>query len=333
VLGHWLTFAGLYSDAWKYTHPGTSGQQRVLAVDESDLNDKWLVKGPHQEWLGYRWGQPVQHGDIIRLEQVITRRNLHSHAALPSPVTGQQEVTCFGDHGIGDTNDNWRVEIEGGGSWVAGKRVRLIHSGTNHALHSHAITYLHKSIHAMSEVEDMSVQEVTAYSGRDDNDWWFMFEAVPVPTGIVQWQSDWRWCHKCHGLFHAGGQALVGSCPAGGQHEKGISGNYTLAHNLPEAPGQRDWRWCHKCRGLFFAGGQAFAGRCPAGDQHEKGISGDYTVAHNLPGVPGQSDWRWCHKCHGHFFAAGQAAVGRCPAGGQHEKGNSGNYTLAHAAA
>ena len=75
VLGHWLTGSGLYADAWTYRHTGTSGQQRVLALDESDGNDEWRVKGPHSQWLGYRWGEPVRDGDVIRLEDVKTRRN------------------------------------------------------------------------------------------------------------------------------------------------------------------------------------------------------------------------------------------------------------------
>ena len=94
-------------------------------------------------------------------------------------------------------------------------------------------------------------------------------------------QPDWRWCHKCQGLFFSWGQSSVGSCPAGGQHEKGVSGNYTLAHNAPEFPGQPDWRWCYKCQGLFFSGGQSSVGSCPAGGQHEKGVSGNYTLMHS----------------------------------------------------
>ncbi len=51
----------------------------------------------------------------------------------------------------------------------------------------------------------------------------------PPPVAILG-QAEWRWCHKCSGLFFSGGQASIGSCPAGGQHEKGVSWNYTLIH-------------------------------------------------------------------------------------------------------
>jgi hypothetical protein len=62
---------------------------------------------------------------------------------------------------------------------------------------------------------------------------WCFFRPIytfSFPPGGIQEQSDWRWCDKCQGLFFAAGQATTGSCPAGGQHEKGISGNYTLRH-------------------------------------------------------------------------------------------------------
>jgi hypothetical protein len=87
-------------------------------------------------------------------------------------VTKQQEVTGFGVQGIGDTNDNWRVEAEGGGTWEAGKRTRLIHVGTNRALHSHR-GFSHPDWTA-------SQQEVTGFAGRDDNDWWVLFELRPL---------------------------------------------------------------------------------------------------------------------------------------------------------
>jgi len=42
-------------------------------------------------------------------------------------------------------------------------------------------------------------------------------------------QSNWRWCHKCQGLFFAG-NATTGKCPAGGGHQNVGSGNYSLPH-------------------------------------------------------------------------------------------------------
>ncbi|MBD1909376.1 MULTISPECIES: MIR domain-containing protein [unclassified Leptolyngbya] len=167
-LRHLASARTLHSHEQTYGHPGSSRQQQVTAFEYADDNDLWVIKGPHGQPEDYKRGQVVQHGDIIRLEHVATRRNLHSHGGIPSPVTGQQEVTCYGYNGIGDDNDNWRVELEAGGSLGSNKRLRLIHVNTNHALHSH-YGYSHPNW-------TQGQQEVTGFGGRDDNDWWSLFE-------------------------------------------------------------------------------------------------------------------------------------------------------------
>ena len=53
--------------------------------------------------------RPIKCGDIIRLEHVVTKKNLHSHL-VSSPLTGKQEVSAYGDNkGEGDTGDNWML--------------------------------------------------------------------------------------------------------------------------------------------------------------------------------------------------------------------------------
>lgn len=167
-LSHVLTGRTIHSHALNYGHSGTSGQQQVTAFEGADDNDLWRVKGPDGQPDGYKAGQAVRHGEAVRLEHALTRRNLHSHSGHPSPVTRQQEVTCFGTNGVGDGNDNWRVEVEGGGQWAAGGRLRLIHVPTGHALHSHS-----GQAHA---THTAGQQEVTGYAGRDGNDWWTLLE-------------------------------------------------------------------------------------------------------------------------------------------------------------
>jgi hypothetical protein len=161
----------------------------------------------------------------------------------------------------------------------------------------------------------------------------------PAPSGIVL-QRDWRWCHKCQGLYFGGNPSPV--CPAGGSHENVGSGNYGLPHNVAASDPhlQDDWRWCNKCQGLFFGGGLG-SSRCPAGGTHappNQSGSGNYSLPHNVPetyvlpeDVPGpapslQANWRWCHKCQGLYFAGNPGPV--CPAGGPHENVGSGNYSL-----
>jgi hypothetical protein len=138
-------------------------------------------------------------------------------------------------------------------------------------------------------------------------------------------QSNWRWCHKCQGLFFS--ENANPRCPAGGAHENQGSGLYVLAHELPPTQDwQNDWRWCHKCQSLFFGGNPG--PRCPAGGPHENQGSGNYSLLHQVGDAPGQqADWRWCNKCQSLFFG-GNITRSVCPTGGNHSRTGSGNYSL-----
>jgi dolichyl-phosphate-mannose--protein O-mannosyl transferase len=137
----------------------------VYAASMYDSYSVWMLKGPHGKPEDYNRDKPVNNGDIIRLEHLLTKRNLHSHGDRLSPISQQQEVTAWGSNGICDENDNWRVEVEGGGELLAGKQVRLIHCITNVALHSH--------IASRPEFLDGN-QEVTGFGDRDNNDFWII---------------------------------------------------------------------------------------------------------------------------------------------------------------
>jgi dolichyl-phosphate-mannose-protein mannosyltransferase len=68
-------------------------QQQITAYLHKDQNNHWLVK-PAKDLAARPPKAPVmlRNGDTIRLEHVLTRRNLHSHAH-PAPVTvGMQQV-------------------------------------------------------------------------------------------------------------------------------------------------------------------------------------------------------------------------------------------------
>lgn len=136
-LSHVTTNYALHSHEYKFDHEGSSQQQQVTSFKDYDSNDFWLIKPQHGRHLETKIGEPVRHGDIVRLEHLGTKRNLHSHPDMPSAFSRQQEVTAFGNNGEGDQNDNWRVEVEGKGIWYEKKRIRLIHLNTKHALHSH----------------------------------------------------------------------------------------------------------------------------------------------------------------------------------------------------
>jgi len=113
------------------TYGSGSGQQSVTGFPGSDDNNSyWVVKGPFgsKECIT---GTPVANGDSIRLEHLSTNRNLHSHLHS-SPLSHQQEVSCFGENENGDTSDNWVVKpVNNSPYWTRGAQVRFQHQDTN----------------------------------------------------------------------------------------------------------------------------------------------------------------------------------------------------------
>ena len=172
---HKQTGSSLHSHNITCSHNNSSRQQQVTAFAGADPNDYWIVKKAHGcgEFEGK--GSPVTNRDIIRLEHRSTRKNLHSHKSVPSPLTGQQEVTAYGIDGIGDENDNWRIDVENGGKWRENVAIRLIHVRSGCALHSHA-GHSHPQFTA-------GQQEVACYSDRDANDIWFAIKVHDDGSG------------------------------------------------------------------------------------------------------------------------------------------------------
>jgi dolichyl-phosphate-mannose--protein O-mannosyl transferase len=77
-----------------------SGQQSVTGVSSADdVNSYWIVHGPHGETC--ERGVPIRCQSTVRLQHLSTRMFLHSHL-FSSPLSGNQEVSAFGDNG-GDT--------------------------------------------------------------------------------------------------------------------------------------------------------------------------------------------------------------------------------------
>lgn len=123
----------------------------------------WIVIPPKvtEEESGYEVG----FEDEIRLKHVTDRANLHSHE-VESPVSGQQEVSCFGDDENSDENDLWRVEQydqddeQYDDFWRVNQPVILRHVATGKLLHSHGIELAGGR------------NEVTTYDNQDENDQW-----------------------------------------------------------------------------------------------------------------------------------------------------------------
>ncbi|KAF3665365.1 Stromal cell-derived factor 2-like protein [Capsicum annuum] len=115
-----------------------SGQQSVTGFPGvDDANSYWVVRSTDSS----KQGDPIKSGSIIRLQHMKTRRWLHSHLHA-SPISGNMEVSCFGDDNESDTGDYWRLEIEGSGkTWRQDQRIRFQHVDTGGYLHSHDKKY------------------------------------------------------------------------------------------------------------------------------------------------------------------------------------------------
>lgn len=160
-LRHFITGKLLHSHRVNYA--SGSRQQQVTAYGKNDYRDWWVIKANHDSICYAAIGDSVLNGDKITLEHLDTKKHLHSHINYYSPITNEGEITCFGDNGEGDTNDDWVVELQGkseGEEWGVRDKVRLIHVNTNYALHSRNIEL------------SPDQQEVTGNSDRDDEDLW-----------------------------------------------------------------------------------------------------------------------------------------------------------------
>ncbi|XP_043574423.1 stromal cell-derived factor 2-like [Chiloscyllium plagiosum] len=104
-----------------------SGQQSVTGVTEADdSNSYWRIRGKSDTVC--QRGNPIKCGETIRLTHINTGRNLHSHY-FTSPLSGNQEVSAFGENGEGDSLDNWTVMCSGT-YWERKNPVRFKHTAT-----------------------------------------------------------------------------------------------------------------------------------------------------------------------------------------------------------
>lgn len=73
---------------------------------------------------------PIQCDSIIRMLHVQTEKNLHSHD-FQSPLSHNQEVSAYGENGIGDEGDLWKVICTSRNDyWLRQDPIRLQHVET-----------------------------------------------------------------------------------------------------------------------------------------------------------------------------------------------------------
>lgn len=138
------TGGGYLHSHWHLYPEGVgSRQQQVTAYSHKDENNKWIIKKYDREPNVTKDSvEFILNGDLIRLEHQITSRNLHGHRERAPVTTKHFQVTCYGENGIGDANDVWRLEIIGGKKHErlhsVTSKFRLIHYFVNCAVYSHS---------------------------------------------------------------------------------------------------------------------------------------------------------------------------------------------------
>lgn len=133
-----------------HLYPEGSKQQQITTYHHRDDNNHFVLRRAFVVNSTYKNANEadeattltaLKHGDIVRLEHVVTGRFLHSHP-VQAPVADKDhnwEVSGYGMHSnkFSDLNDNWRVELVNEGGEVIGRtdqaisavtgKIRLVH--------------------------------------------------------------------------------------------------------------------------------------------------------------------------------------------------------------
>lgn len=226
---------GAYLHSHWHLYPEGIGarQQQVTTYSHKDSNNKWLIK------RGVPDQRPddlfVRDGDLVILEHLITRRNLHSHYQV-APLTKRHfQVTCYGEKGVGDANDIWVVKKDNSITNAEDDRIltvktrfKLIHYLSNCALHSHS-RQLPKWAYEQLEVTcNPKLHDKNNYWNVEDN----FFPQLPNVT-----------FEECAPTFL---ERFIES------HAVMLQGNAGLKPKEGEVT-SRPWQWPLNYRGQFFS--------------------------------------------------------------------------------
>jgi dolichyl-phosphate-mannose--protein O-mannosyl transferase len=118
-----------------HSHPiawgSGSGQQSVTCTpDKNSPGSMWIIKDATTTQVACEVGQPILCNTNIRLEHSQTTKNLHSHL-FRAALSGNQEVSAFGDVGHGDTGDNWIIRCDSASEkyWRRNMPIHFEHAG------------------------------------------------------------------------------------------------------------------------------------------------------------------------------------------------------------
>ena len=166
-----------------------SGQQSVTAHESvGGPGNLWQVKSGHRQPM-CESSQAIACGERVRLEHVQTGRLLHAHL-FRAPISGNQEVSCFGDGGEGDTGDDWIVECEAGATyWIRGEHITLRHADTGKVLStSRSVMFNQQNCGGGCPI--MGQTEVSAAQHSDNKSKWMTSQGVYFQSKDAKFATD-----------------------------------------------------------------------------------------------------------------------------------------------
>ncbi|CAG9834515.1 unnamed protein product [Diabrotica balteata] len=223
----------LHSHFHLYPEGVGARQQQITTYTHKDDNNKWIIKKFNSETADGI--EIIKNGDLVRLEHIPTKRNLHSHKEQ-APITKKHfQVTGYGENGTGDANDVWRITITGA---KIGAEVTAVTSKLKfvHYLQSCILTTSGKQLPKWGYEQ----QEVTCNPNlRDQNGLWNVeeniFEKLPNVSFEVYAPRFLERFLESHAVMFQGNAGL-----------KPKEGEIT----------SRPWQWPINYRGQFFSGTQ-----------------------------------------------------------------------------
>ncbi|XP_015113145.1 protein O-mannosyl-transferase 2 [Diachasma alloeum] len=222
----------LHSHWHLYPEGAGARQQQITTYSHKDDNNFWLVKKFDTEEIPPE-PELVKHGDLIRLEHTITSRNLHSHKETAPISKKHYQVTGYGENGVGDANDVWKVVIENG---KEGDVVQTVTSKLKfvHYLHHCVLTCSGKTLPKWG----YSQQEVSCNPNmRDKNALWNI--------------EDNRYSKLPNVSFQVYAPGFLARFLE--SHAVMLQGNSDLKVKEGEVT-SRPWQWPINYRGQFFSG-------------------------------------------------------------------------------
>ncbi|KAF7494716.1 Protein O-mannosyl-transferase 2 [Sarcoptes scabiei] len=228
---------GAYLHSHWHLYPEGVGarQQQVTTYSHKDDNNKWRIKKYNEE--SSEKTDPIEivkNGDLIRLEHVVTERNLHSHNEIAPMTKKHYQATCYGEKGVGDANDVFRIEFESSSPdhklEAVKTRFKLIHYLMNCALYSHN-KQLPKWAFEQLEVTcspNVFDNKNTMWNVEDNS-----FARLPNVSVNVYAPTFWEKFLESHAVMLQGNSGL-----------KPKEGEIT----------SRPWQWPINYKGQFFSG-------------------------------------------------------------------------------